>query len=242
MNGAEMNDDAEQVRRAPRKREVATSPVLGLEALSYHRFSPRNLDSADIPLIDEAYRCWSEVWKATLSELDNLPDVPSDEFTRQDEVGALFHGNECIGLTCFRWVDASRALFQDDSYFKVWPKETILAVRELGLRLCILSNLTVAPHWRRATGGSVMEVLGGLSVDRFLGSDRNVVVATPRSDRGVNRLCYRLGFRALARDIIHHGVKIDLVAFDGRARERRYLAMQTEDIVAKLQTETVPSP
>jgi hypothetical protein len=213
---------------------IVPRPVIRPEALSFHRLQPRAAGIADLPLLGEAYRCWSDVWKTTLRELDNLPDVPSDEFTRQDEIGALFQDYECIGLTCFRWVDTSQAMFLDDSYFKVWPKAASDAARELGPNVCILSNLTVSPAWRRARGLSVMEVLGCLSVDRFLHSDGDALVGTPRTDRGVNKLCYRLGFRSLARDVVHHGVKIDLVGFYRRVSERLPLSPTVEGIVSSL--------
>ena len=209
-------------------------PAVRPEALSYHRLHPRAAGIADAPLLGEAYRCWRDVWKTTLRELDNLPDVPSDEFTRQDEIGALFHDYECIGLTGFRWVDTSQPMFLDDSYFKIWPTSASDAARAFGPIACILSNLTVSPAWRRARGPRVMELLGCLSVDRFVQSDGDVLVGTPRVDRGVNRLCYRLGFRSLMSDVVHHGVNIDLVAFYRRVSERLPLSSAVEALVTGL--------
>ena len=210
-------------------------PVVRPENLCFRRLHPRNFGPADMVPLSEAYRCWSEVWKSTLRELDGLPDVPSDEFTRQDEVCALFHGYECIGMTCFRWVDASVPMFRDDSYFKTWPSDAVETACAFGPRICILSNLTVAAPWRRAKGTSVMELLGALSVERFLASDGDTLVGTPRRDRGVNKLCYRLGFRPVVEEVTHHGVLIDLVAFYQRTSRRLSLSPQIEQLVTSLQ-------
>src|SRR5580692_9143278 len=238
MGAASLSHSAAEQLHAvtPPRSGFVPRPTVRVEALSYRTLQPRDAGVADLPLLGEAYRCWSDVWKTTLRELDNLPDVPSDEFTRQDEVVALFHEYECIGLTCLRWVDTSRPMFLDDSYFKIWPKAATDAAREHGPRICIVSNLTVAAPWRRARGLSVMEVLACLSLDRFLRSSGDAVVGTPRADRGVNRVCYGLGFRPLAREVVHHGVKIDLVGFYRRASERLPLSPVTESVVAGLQS------
>jgi hypothetical protein len=211
-----------------------TRAVLRGEALTYHLLRPKQAGPADLPLLGEAYRCWSEVWKQTLEELDNLNHVPSDDFTRQDIIGALFHGWDCIGMTSFRWVDLANPIFKDDSYFSIWPRECVESVCAAGARVCIGSNLTVAAPWRRANGGSVKEILLALAVERFLQSDADVLAGTMRNDRGMNALGYRLGFEPLAHDVIHHGVSVDLVAFYRRTGARGALDADAETLIQKL--------
>jgi len=180
--------------------------------LSYHLLRPSRRDSADPCIRIEAYRVWSEVWRQTFFELEKIHSVPSDNFSRQDEIGALFHGSECIGLTAYRWVDTADPIDMDDSYFAVWPREALHAAAAFGTRVCIFSNLAVAPAWR-GNGGLVKELLGALAMERFLSSDADTCISTTRNDRSINALCYRGGLTSLARGVIYHGVPVDLVAF-----------------------------
>jgi hypothetical protein len=204
------------------------------EALSYHILKPNHAGPADLPLLGEAYRCWSSVWKQTFNELDGAKYVPSDDFSRQDEIGAIFHEWECIGLTSYRWVDLSAAIYKDDSYFAVWPKESLDAACSAGTRMCIGSSLTVAAPWRNANGASVKDLLLTVAVDRFLQSDADTMVGTMRNNRGMNTLGYRLGFKPLAQDIVYHGVTVDLVAFYRRSCKRLPLDQPAEALVQKL--------
>jgi hypothetical protein len=234
------NSIPEDFRQHEKDRSSGIVPraVIQNEALSYHLLRPKQAGAADIPLVSEAYRCWSAVWKQTLEELDHVSSVPSDDFSRQDEVGAIFHEWECIGMTSYRWVDLSNPIYKDDSYFSVWPRECVDAVCAAGTRVCIGSNLTVAAPWRNANGASVKELLLALSVERFLQSDADALAGTMRNNRGMNSLGYRLGFEPLAHDIIHHGVNVDLVAFYRRSCKRAPLDANAETLVKSL----LPSP
>lgn len=183
------------------------------EALSYHLLYPQAVGPADVPLIGEAYRCWAEVWRETFAVLEGRSDIPSDDFTRQDEVGALFHGYECIALSFYRWVDLSNPIVRDDSYFSIWPSDVCDAACARGTRVCVSSNFTISAAFRRAEGCSLKDVLGALVVERFLASQADTLVGTMRCDRGMSRLTDRLGFTKLREGVSHHGVDVDLVAF-----------------------------
>ncbi len=183
------------------------------DALAYRLLSPGEVGAADVPLIGEAYRCWAEVWRETFAALEGRSDVPSDDFTRQDEIGALFHGYECIALSFYRWVDLSSIIVRDDSYFSVWANEICEAACARGTRICVSSNFTIAAAFRGAEGCSLKDVLGALVVERFLASQADTLVGTMRRDRGMSRLTDRLGFTRLREGVTHHGVDVDLVAF-----------------------------
>lgn len=195
------------------KSDFVPRAAVRADALSYHLLRPREAGPADAALLGEAYRCWAEVWRETFAELDARSDLPSDDFTRQDEIGALFHEYECIGLSFYRWIDLSSPMFRDDSYFAVWPEETRDAACAKGARVCVSSNFTIGAPWRRATGCSLKDVLGALVVERYLRSEADTLVGTMRADRGMSRLTDRLGFKRLKGGVIHHGVEVDLVAF-----------------------------
>ena len=104
-------------------RQLGSGPVVQPDLLSFQRLSPRRAGAIDLPLLGSAYECWSQVWKQTFTELEGRSVLHSDDFTRQDEIGALFHGYECIALFFSRQVDLSNPLAHDDSYFSVWPRE-----------------------------------------------------------------------------------------------------------------------
>lgn len=191
------------------------SRSLELDRLRYCLVSPR---AAARNVLGGAYRCWKNVWMQTFQELDGAEQIRSDDFTRQDELGLLFEGDECIGMTAYRWVDFSHPTARDDSYFSAWSDDALDALVENGTRVCIGSYLTVAPEWRRTEIHSAKELLLGLAVRRFLASPADVMTGTMRNDRGMNGIAYRLGARLLTSSTMH-GVDVDLVAFDRSALE-----------------------
>jgi hypothetical protein len=212
---------------------VVPRNVVRPEALSFHVLSPANPGPADYALLGEAYNCWSNVWKTTLFELDKAEHVPSDEFTRQDEIGALFHDWECVGLMGYRTVDLASAMHRDDSYFRVWTEEARARATAKGTRMFIAGNLTVAVPWRRADGASVKELLLALAIERFKASGADALLGTTRNDRGMNDLGYRLGFGPLVRNVTLHNVAVDLVAFF-QDTERTRLDASTETTLDRL--------
>ena len=188
----------------------------------------------DMPLLGAAYQCWSEVWKQTFTELEGRSALPSDDFTRQDEVGALFHGYDCIALFFSRRLDLRSPLAQDDSYFSVWPKEAREAACARGSRVWVSSNITIHPSWRKPANFSLSRLICALIIERFLISDADVLVGTMRNDRGMNTVTYGLGAKPLLRDVTHHGVPVDLVAFFRDGCVRPALDDGTEALVQTL--------
>jgi hypothetical protein len=204
------------------------------DLLSFHRLSPRRAGALDLPLLGSAYECWSEVWKETFTELDGNNVLYSDDFTRQDEIGALFHGYECIALFFSRRVDLSSPLARDDSYFAVWPREAREAACRHGSRAWVSSNITIHPGWRRPANVQLSRLVCGLIIERFLISDADVLVGTMRNDRSMNKVTYGLGAQPLAHDIVHHGVPVDLVAFYRATCTRLSLDETTESLLQTL--------
>jgi hypothetical protein len=158
----------------------------------------------------------------------------SDDFTRQDEISALFHGYECIALFFSRKVDLSSPLAKDDSNFSVWPAAARDAACARGSRVWVSSNITIHPHWRRPANCSLSRLICALIIERFLISDADVLVGTMRNDRRMNTVTYELGAKPLARDVIHHGVPVDLVAFYREECVRTTLDADTEALVQTL--------
>jgi hypothetical protein len=220
------------VRRRSVVTEAAPRATLDPDALTYHLLRPSAVGPADLPLVGEAYRCWAEVWEQTFAELESRSYVPSDDFTRQHEIGALFHHYECIALSFYRWVDLSNPIHRADSYFSVWSEEARDEACAHGSQICVSSNFTISAPWRRTDGYSLKDILGALVVERFLLSDADTLVGTMRADRGMSRLTDRLGFRRIQEGVIHHGVDVDLVAFHRDACARP-LASQVEESIVR---------
>lgn len=214
--------------------KVKPSKVVDLrpELLSYHLLRPREAGLADVALIGEAYRCWREVWSETLLQLDGETDVPSDEFTRQDEVGAIFYGYECVALSCFRYIDLASPMHNADSYFRIWPESARAAAAREGTRVCIGSQITVAANWRRVRGCSLRHLVTALTLERFIASDKAAILGTMRDDRGMDKLSEGLGTRPLGHARLH-GVPVTLCAFF-RSSTRPVLSERQEGIVRRL--------
>jgi hypothetical protein len=212
----------------------APRPVLDPAQLTYHLLRPREAGPADLPLLGLAYECWGSVWREHFLERDNTDYLPSDDFTRQDEIGALFHGWECVGMTFYRWVDLTNPIYADDSYFRVWPRSALETACASGKRLCIGSNLTVSPRWRNAKNVSAKRVLLALAVERFLRADADTMVGKMRNDRNMNELGFELGFERIERDVLLHGGPCDLVAFYRGKSRRGTLDPANEDVIRGL--------
>ncbi len=214
--------------------DAATSvrPRIDPDQLSYHLLRPGRIGIADVPLIGEAYRVWSEVWSETFRDQDGLNFLPSDQFTRQDEVGAVFHGYECVGLSCFRWVDLTMPMAFGDSYFEHWPESARDAATRGGTRVCIGNQITVAKEWRNASGGSLSAVVTALCIERFLRSDADAILGTMRDDRGMTELTKLLGATVLGHANMHGG-PVTLVAVY-RGSQRQPLDPRNEALIQKL--------
>ena len=188
---------------------MTSEHTLGLRYLTLKVREPK-----DQALLSEAFRCWQTVWSETLHELDGVTRLPSDNFSRQDEVGALFRGGVCLGLSCYRWVDLSLPVHRADSYFEVWSNAAVGQLVKYGTRVCIGSQISVPREYRgRDRGVSVKDLLLSMAVRRFLASDADVMTGVMRNDRSMNVLGYRLGGQPLVEGTELHGVKVDLLAF-----------------------------
>jgi hypothetical protein len=207
-------------------------PVIEPEQLTYHLLRPRQIGLADVALIGEAYRVWSEVWSQTFRDQDGLLNLVSDQFTRQDEVGAIFHGYECVGLSCFRWVDLSLPMTFGDSYFEHWPPTARDAALRQGTRICIGNQITIAKEWRNAKGGSLSAIVTAMCIERFVRSDADAILGTMRDDRGMTALTEALGAEVLGHTEMHGG-PVTLVAVF-RGSQRKPLDARNEAIVQQL--------
>jgi hypothetical protein len=191
-----------------------TRPSIAVSDLDFHLLGP---GAAHRATMRQAYELWRDGWGATLRDVCGLQRIHSDEFTRQDEIVAMFHAGTCIAVSGLRWLDLSLPMARDDSYFGCWPEPAIVRL-ERSL-ICISSNTLIAPAWRGTRielGGAPTHIplklaMIGLPLKRYVESRARFMVGVTRNDRAMDRTSRELGFFRLAT-IQVHGIDSDVVA------------------------------
>jgi hypothetical protein len=149
-------------------------------------------------------------------ELNNTEYMPSDNFTRQDEVLALFYKGECAGVTFFKWIDGNELPVIDDSYFKHWPE---IAFRKLclqGNHLVISSQFTLNFNFRKNFMNLPWkDLLMALVAKRFVLSGCDAMAGTTRLAKNVGEVAYRTGASSLIKSMAfaNEEDRVDLVAW-----------------------------
>jgi hypothetical protein len=198
---------------------------LDLAELSVRVTSADERDPQSRDALRAAWTCWSESQRALLEEVGKDPSIPSDEFTRQDQWLTVRYGKECMGVAAFRWLDLDLPYFEEDSYFRVWPEDARRAIRAIGSKVCLVSNVAVARAWRGRFGAfNVKSLLVGLGIQHFNESDADLIVATMRNMRGMNKVTYHFGATPLVVGLTHptYGEEIDLITVVKRPDEERF--------------------
>ncbi|HKO91211.1 MAG TPA: hypothetical protein VJU61_08665 [Polyangiaceae bacterium] len=197
---------------------IVQRQTVPVETLEYHLFRPRK---AHDPLLESAYDVWREGWRATLLELEGTTELHSDDFSRQDEIGVIASGGQCVAVTGIRWLDLSLPRSLEDSYFKTWPGPAVAAVAQRFVS--VASNTVVHPDWR----GTLIDAPRGqegdptrlafatvaLSVRRFVASSADLLIALTRNDRSIDRFAQALGATRLAL-IQVHGIDTDVICIE----------------------------
>lgn len=166
----------------------------------------------------KSFKCWHEVWSDYYqSEHPSGHRLNSDEFTRQDDILALFYKGECFGITFFKevhWDDLSANL---DSYFELWPKEAVDKLLSRGKRILICSQFTIAKNFRgKTTDIQWKYVLFGFIMKRFLEGRVDGMTGTMRVKRGMGRVSFEAGAVPLMTNVVykdHEDESVDLVGF-----------------------------
>ncbi|MGN6103610.1 MAG: hypothetical protein ACTHU0_00665 [Kofleriaceae bacterium] len=162
-----------------------------------------------------AYACWYQTWSEAFRELGKEGALHSDAFSRQDEICALFLGDECVALSFMTLVDLELPSVRADSYFRNWSDQARGALARDGSCVVVNSYFTVHPNARRAAPGfSVKDMIMGLCNERFLESGGSAMTGAVRKSRNVHELVRRWGAVTLEEDRPSgHGDLVDLVAF-----------------------------
>ena len=166
----------------------------------------------------KAFECWHETWDDFYhGEHHSAGKLNSNEFTRQDEVLALFYNDECFAITFFKevnWSDKSASL---DAYFNAWTSEALDLLRQRGDQVLICSQFTVAKNFRnRKTDIPWKSILFSLSIKCFLESKNDVMTGMMRVTKGMGKMSVMAGGTLLAENVVcadHENEPADLIGF-----------------------------
>jgi hypothetical protein len=171
----------------------------------------------------DAYATYHSVWGETFRAIRGDAYVhPSNDFTRQDYIQALFDGPICAGLDCVRRVRLDSPADLDDSWLEPWPAEVLRELAAEDPAALVNSYFTVHRDYRRHDGRSghpVGYLLGCLSVLHQLELGSRLMLGMMRCDRSMNKLAAVLGATTLVTTTVN-GSETDLVVFRAeRVRE-----------------------
>lgn len=153
--------------------------------------------------MESAYRCWKESWgHAFHKELNVQEQLYSDNFTRQSEVVAIFHGDHPLGLCTLNRFDLSCRQDLDDSYFKVWPGEVLGELRQRMKLVMSCCNATIDFKYRKNhLGFSGIDLLFSLIILYMKSTEIEGILGTARVEKKVPEACQRTAATFFARNV-----------------------------------------
>lgn len=180
-------------------------------------FDGKNLGRNEVEKYNKAYMCWRENWEhAYTMELGNKNFLPSDQFSRQDEVMTIFYDGECAGVTFYNWAKSDDIWLRQDSYFKNWPDEAFNKLCSHGKHVAVASFFTVDFKFRKNyLGISWKDLFIALIINRFILSNADVMSGATRIAKGVEGASYRNGAIPLMKDMPFENeeIRVDYVAW-----------------------------
>ncbi len=166
---------------------------------------------------EAAYLMWRTVWEEAALEIEDFPKkVFSNDFVRQDEILAVFKGDECTSLGFWTELDMSLITSRQDQYFQSWDDESVSKLTMYGSYIGKYSFFTVAKNfraWSREVNISLTDLQVGLFGYRLLESNCSAMTGTTRNNRKINFICTRGGAQLLKKDVMQYGSAVDLMAW-----------------------------
>lgn len=168
-------------------------------------------------MYEAAYITWKTVWEDAAKEIENFPTkLYSNDFTRQDEVLAVFLGDECTSLGFWTELDMSYITSCEDQYFQSWDEHCLGELTKFGPIVGKYSYFTVAKpyrQWSRDVGVSLTDLQVALFGFRLLDSRCSAMTGTTRNNRKINLVCERGGAQLIRKDVMQYGSEVDLMAW-----------------------------
>lgn len=177
-------------------------------------FSGNKVESQFQPYFSEGFKHWMSVWNQRFTEAGSRPLLVADNFTRQDDIFAIFHNEKCVAMICSRFCDLSYPNIKADSYFLPWPEIAYQKLREDGDFAAIGSQISVDQSYRGLIEGfSLKNIVTILSMNYLFQTGVRAITGTMRADKNMHSMCYKLGAQKLAENIIMHGGPVELIGF-----------------------------
>lgn len=170
-------------------------------------------------IYDQSFKCWYDVWRAfKVQEHSDESPLFSDEFTRQDEILALFYKGECFALTLFKSVRADDITMSLDSYFSVWSELALKSLTTRGKNILVCSQFTVSPNYRQKNIDIAWkDILFSMSIKKFLeDKNSNAMTGTMRLKKGMGKMSYHGGGTPIMQNLNYFedgSETVDLIAF-----------------------------
>lgn len=192
--------------------------MINKQTLFWIDLSPGSTKGVELELENLAYQCWHNNWQKTFEQLDGTASLYSDDFSRQSKVLCLFQGLNPIGIVFLKQMNPRQASSFSDSYFKPWPHQLLQHVRtQVESDFLVCSYLTVEEAYRgHRDPFAIKDILSSMAIEVFRWSGLSTMIATTRNGKGMNELVYKLGAEPLMRNLVHHGVSVDMVKFNAR--------------------------
>ena len=205
----------------------------------------KNLNNSEFHQVHNlSFKMWRETWDKTYrQDFHSNDSLASDEFTRQDDILALFYKGECAALCFFAHVDMKDESALFDSYFRPWPKNAIDGLCAEGAEIIICSQFTVAEKFRKVGPKEIENVpwkiiLMGMLSKYYMDSGKDGMTGTMRVSKGVEKLTYQFGAIPLIEKLEYAAgadtTLVDLVAFFQANVHNAYYEQQVSTFLDQL--------
>ncbi len=184
--------------------------------LNYTILDPKSWKPGSQSLVLSAYETYKLVWEQTFTEIKgSQAKIPSDQFTRQDYIQALFDGDRCIALTCIRKVNMLSPIDREDSWLGVWPDSAHEQMAKQNDQAIINSYFSVHPDYRKRFFQDNIHpsyIMGCLSVLHQVENRHELHLGMMRNSRSMNTLGKLWGCDTLDT-IEHNNEPTDVIVF-----------------------------
>ena len=187
-----------------------------MENLRLKIFYPDSIQWHELEDFNRAFKLWNDVYIETREEVDPKLPTPSDSFSRQHEIIAIYDGDRAIATACHRYVDLRHTYVLRDSYFlnSIWPQSVRENLPNLGNTCALGSHIFLDKDYRKSRCAlNIKEIICNLSFTQVNAAQPDMLVGMMRSDRGLSNLLQKQGGHVLYKDTNWYQIPVDLVVF-----------------------------
>ncbi len=162
----------------------------------------------------EIFKFWHDQWAHAFAEIDMPFSESSEEFCRHEEVTGIFLNDRVIAIVLLDYFDLANEVHKRHKYFSSYPPSVLEELQRLARGKPVFTSgyLAIDPQFRRDYHMS--DIILGLAVKRLRESPSSIMITFTRNTRRTHDLTYRLGSKAIVKDLIVRGEPSDFVYFD----------------------------